>query len=325
MSDIDEAERTRTDHRRQHATGNGDLTGRVRGLLADTRNPRSPRAPWIYAIGALVLIAGLAGGGVAALAGRSSQDHFAATIVPAAVATSQPASSGVSGSASQPGAAAGPAQPSLGAADRSAQAAGSLPAPIPINSCPGSPTVQLQNKGLVVTGSAAVTPSSGTVATLSVSVQQHGSDVNALLGDVQAKLNAVIAALKGVGVPEANIEQTYLSSYGSGAEFSAYASLQARLTGQDQLSPATKAIAQVQGVTSYSTSTSVSDQATSQEMQTAVAGAAGQARDMAASTARAMGLGLGSVEGVVTQPPALCYRSGGATRVVQVTVTYALK
>jgi hypothetical protein len=38
-----------------------------------------------------------------------------------------------------------------------------------------------------------------------------------------------------------------------------------------------------------------------------------------------MGIGLGSVEGVVTQPPALCYLSGGPTRVVQVTVTYALK
>lgn len=325
MSEIDEAERGGANHRR--VATSGDVSGRARDFLAGAPYQRWRQAPWMYAIAALVLIGLLAGLGAWALAGRGSQDHFAATIVPAPAATTSSADSGATSSSSQGFAAAGPAQ-----AARSSQAPGSsqgfasLPSPIvPFNSCPGSPTVQLQNKGLVVTGSAAVMSASGSAATLSVSVQRQGSDVNTLLGDVQAKLDAVIAALKGVGVPESNIQQTYLSSYGSGTQFTAYASLQARLTGQDQLAPATKAVTQVQGVTSYSTSTSLSDQATSQEMQTAVASAASQARDMATSTARAMGIGLGSVEGVVTQPPALCYLSGGPTRVVQVTVTYALK
>jgi hypothetical protein len=46
---------------------------------------------------------------------------------------------------------------------------------------------------------------------------------------------------------------------------------------------------------------------------------------MAAVTAKAAGVGLGNVESVVTQPPSVCYGNGTPTRVVQVTVTYAIK
>jgi len=56
-----------------------------------------------------------------------------------------------------------------------------------------------------------------------------------------------------------------------------------------------------------------------------VSAAAAQAREMAGTTARAAGVSLGNVESVATQPPALCYGPAGPTRVVQVTINYAIK
>ena len=47
---------------------------------------------------------------------------------------------------------------------------------------------------------------------------------------------------------------------------------------------------------------------------------------MAAAAAESAGVSLGQVEGVVAQPPAVCgYGPGGPQRVVQVTITYALR
>ena len=47
---------------------------------------------------------------------------------------------------------------------------------------------------------------------------------------------------------------------------------------------------------------------------------------MAAATAQASGVTLGPMESVVAQPPSVCgYGPVGPQRIVQVTVTYALK
>jgi hypothetical protein len=46
---------------------------------------------------------------------------------------------------------------------------------------------------------------------------------------------------------------------------------------------------------------------------------------MAATTASSAGVRLGDLQGIVVQPPVLCYGSSGPERVVQVTATYAIR
>jgi hypothetical protein len=46
---------------------------------------------------------------------------------------------------------------------------------------------------------------------------------------------------------------------------------------------------------------------------------------MAGSTATAAGVRLGDVQSVVAQPPVTCYGPAGPERVVQVSVTYAIR
>lgn len=203
-----------------------------------------------------------------------------------------------------------------------------FPAPYPIvgSSCSASPTVQFQGRGLAATGTAPI-KGSEQVGTVSATVQQSGTDAVAALDAVQAKIAAVRDALAKVGVPASSLEVSYFRTYGDpqARQFTAYASLQAVVTGTDALAQATRAVTQVAGVTAYSQSSPVAGQPTQEQVQNAVGRAAAQARDMAASTAAAAGVKLGDVQSVVAQPPVTCYGPSGPERVVQVTTTYAIK
>jgi uncharacterized protein YggE len=144
---------------------------------------------------------------------------------------------------------------------------------------------------------------------------------------VQSRIAAVRDALTKAGVPASAIQVSSFSAYGDTQrrQFTAYASVQATVSGTDALATATDAVLQVPGVSAYSSSSPVAGRPTQQEVQDAVGEAAGQARQMAAGTATAAGVHLGDVQSVVAQPPSVCYGSNGPERVVQVTVTYALK
>jgi hypothetical protein len=188
--------------------------------------------------------------------------------------------------------------------------------------------VQFQGRGLAATGVAAIVAgSTDAVTNLSVNVQEHGSDAATVVSGAQAKLSAAVAALVKAGVPETAIQRPYFGSYGDGQghNFYAYGSIQAQVSGQDLLAAATAAVLQVPGIQGYSTSNGLGGQPTASEVATAVTAAAGQAKDMAAATARAAGVTLGGAESIVTQPPSLCYGNGAPQRVVQVTITYAIK
>ena len=110
-----------------------------------------------------------------------------------------------------------------------------------------------------------------------------------------------------------------------GKQYTAYASIQAQLTGNDQLTQATRSVLQTGGVSGYSTSSTLAVQPTNAEVQTAVSVASAQAGDMASATARAAGVALGNVQSVAAQPPSVCYGPSGPMRVVQVTINYAIK
>jgi len=208
-----------------------------------------------------------------------------------------------------------------------AQPQGSTTLPVIGPSCGSAPTVQFQGRGLVATGVAPIVAGATPTTTLTVSVQDHGGDAATVIGNAQARSQAVMAALKQSGVPDSAIQQTSFSSYGDlqGRQFTAYATIQAQVEGADRLAQATRAVSQVAGIGGYSTGSSQVAQPSSDEVQAAVSGAAGQARDMAAATARAAGVTLGAVQGLTTQPPTVCYGPSGPARIVQVTVTYALK
>ncbi|HXM53781.1 MAG TPA: SIMPL domain-containing protein [Candidatus Dormibacteraeota bacterium] len=294
---------------------------------ADTVDVSSARRlpPWwpYAAAGGAALVLVLAAAVTAtALAARSGAGPGFATVVPPAVATNaQPAAAdaapGGAGAASQADA-------------RSSAPSLALPAPAPIAppaaSCSASPTVQFQGRGLAATGIAPVA-AGDQAGTVNVTVQQSAADAASALGAVQTRIAAVRDALAKAGVPAAAVQVSYYRSYGDTAsrQFTAYASLQASVTGADAMAEATKAVLQVPGVTAYSTSSPVAGRPSQEQVQTAVGQAAAEARDMANSTATAAGVRLGDVQSVVAQPPAICYGPTGQERVVQVTVTYAIK
>jgi uncharacterized protein YggE len=254
------------------------------------------------------------------------------TIVPAS-ASQQTGTTGTSGTTgAAPSGAAGAAI----ASDKAISAAPVQTAPnsasssaVPIGPpCAAAPTVQFQGRGLAVTGMAPVVvsqPQSGTMS-LSVSIQQTGTDPATVIGGVQAKVSAVESALQKAGVPAADVQQSYFNTYGSpqSRQFSAYASITAQVAAS-QVADATKAVLGVDGVTGYSTSTGSPAQPSQDEMQAAVTNATSQATGMAQTMARAANVRLGSIDSVVTQPPSVCYGGGLPTRVVQVTITYALR
>jgi uncharacterized protein YggE len=281
---------------------------------------------WRYAAaGAATLVLVLAAALVAsALTARGGAQGVSSTVVPPAAAApaaaSQQAAAGTGASAAD--------ARSLAPAASGQSAAVALPQPYPIvgSSCSASPTVQFQGRGLAATGTAAVTGSEQ-MGTVSVSVQQSGADVAAALGAVQARIAAVRDALAKVGVPASGVQVSYYRTFADtqGRQFTAYASLQATVTGMDALTQATQAVSQIPGVSAYSQSSPVAAEPTQDQVQNAVGRAAAQARDMAASTATSAGVRLGDVQSLVAQPPVTCYGSSGPQRVVQVTATYAIK
>jgi uncharacterized protein YggE len=268
------------------------------------------------------LVVGLLLGGHAGLGGG-----FASTVVPAAPTStgSDAASQGAAASGTTPAdrlAAGAPAASSLAPTGSAVP----FPGPILYNQCAPGPTVQFQGRGLAVTGSAPITTTGPALSTLSVSIQERGNDPATVIGNAQARVQAIVTALEQAGVPRTAIQPSYFSSYGtpSAGNYYAYASVSAQVT-SDQLAAASRAVLQVGGVTGYSNSSTLPAQPSAQEVQAAVGLAAAQARSMAVATASAVGVRLGDAQSVATQPPALCYGTGGPSRVVQVTVTYALR
>jgi uncharacterized protein YggE len=290
----------------------------------------SPQLPawWRYAAaGAAALVLVLAGALVAsALSARGTQGVTATVVPPAADIQSSAASQ----QAAAPSAAAGSTADARSLAPASgAQSAGvALPAPYPIvgGSCSASPTVQFQGRGLAATGMAAITGAEQ-VGTISVSVQKSGADAASALGAVQATIAAVRDALTKVGVPATSVQLSYYRTYADvlGRQFTAYASLQATVTGMDALTQATQAVSQLPGVTAYSQSSPVAAEPTQDQVQNAVGRAAAQAKDMATASAMSAGVTLGTLQSLVAQPPVTCYGSSGPERVVQVTAMYAIR
>jgi len=298
--------------------------------VAQTASLRLP--PWwrYAAAGAAALALVLLGGlGAAALTGRGGGAGFSTVVVPPAADVPASGSSGASAAASAPAAASGVANDARLAAPSGSQSLG-LPATSPIAppaaSCSASPTVQFQGRGLAATGIAPVAATQQ-VGTVNVTVQQSGSDPSAALGAVQTRIAAVRDALTKAGVSAAAIQVSYYRSFGdtSTRQYTAYASLQATVTGADALAEATKAVLGVPGISAYSTSSPAAGRPTQAEVETAVGQAASQAKEMAASIASASGVRLGDVQSVVAQPPAMCYGPTGQERIVQVTVTYAIR
>ena len=284
-------------------------------------------ARWRYpAAGVAALVLVLATALVAsALTGRGGAQGVTATVVPpAASVQSTTAPQQASASAAAPGVAAD----ARSAAPAGASSSIALPAPYPIpgGSCSASPTVQFQGRGLAATGTAAITGSEQ-MGTISVSVQQNGADAAAALNAVQARIAAVRDALAKVGVPASSVQVSYYRTYADtlGRQFSAYASLQATVTGMDMLTQATQAVSLLPGVSAYSQSSPVAAEPTQDQVQNAVGRAAAQAKDMAASSATSAGVSLGTLQSLVAQPPVTCYGSSGPERVVQVTAMYAIR
>lgn len=270
-----------------------------------------------YGAVAILLAAAVA---ITILAGRAfgtAAPAFSSSVVPAAGSYS-------AGSAAGSG------------ADRQASAAlGAAPAPAPAaqgssfpvgGGCISAPTVQFQGRGLSATGTGVVAGSGAAgPSMLNLSVQERGTDAATVLALVQSRLAAVTALLRRSGVGEGDIRSSYFNGYQDpmSKQFSASASLQATLK-SDQVAEVSRNVLQA-GVTSYSVSAGSPSEASAGEIQSAVSAAAAQARDMAAATAKAVGVTLGPVESVVAQPPVQCYLSGGPARIVQVTATYALR
>jgi len=289
------------------------------GIAAD----RLIHTPWLLpaaAVFAVVCLVLAAVGFGMALSARGTSSGFSSTVIPGRPDVQTSTTTDSTRAAAASGAAA-PAALQAGAAQSPA-----LPGFFG-GSCAAAPTVQFQGRGLAATGVAPVASSAPAAIALNVSVQEHGGDAATVISNAQAKVQAVVNALQQAGVPGSVIQQTSFSSFGDfqGKQFTAYASIQAQVTGNDQLTQATRAVLQIGGVSGYSTSSTLAVQPTNAEVQTAVSAASAQASDMATATARAAGVALGSVQSVATQPPSVCYGPSGPTRVVQVTINYAIK
>ena len=284
---------------------------------------RLPQVPWLLpavAVFAIVCLVLAAVGLGSALSARGTSSGFSSTVIPAR----PDAQTSSTSAASQ-------AVPAPAAAAPASLSAGSVQSPgLPVvfgGSCAAAPTVQFQGRGLATTGVAPVAPSTPATTNLNVSVQEHGADAATVISNAQAKVQAVVNALQQAGIRGSAIQQTSFSSFGDfqGKQFTAYASIQTQVTGNDQLTQATRAILQIGGISGYSTSSTLAVQPTNAEVQTAVSTASAQASEMASATARAAGVTLGSVQSVATQPPTVCYGPAGPMRVVQVTINYAIK
>jgi uncharacterized protein YggE len=293
----------------------------------DSRSSLQLPSWWRYAAaGAAALVLVLAGALLAlALGARGGTQGVSSTVVPPAADVQATASQQTAAPASAAAGASAVNTPARSSADAQSLA---LPAPYPIvgSSCSASPTVQFQGRGLAATGMAAITGAEQ-VGTISVSVQKTGADAASALGAVQATIAAVRDALAKVGVPATSVQLSYYRTYADtlGRQFTAYASLQATVTGMDALTQATQTVSQLPGVTAYSQSSPVAAEPTQDQVQNAVGRAAAQAKDMASASATSAGVTLGTLQSLVAQPPVTCYGSSGPQRVVQVTAMYAIR
>lgn len=308
-------------------------------MIGIERTSSSPPGPWpwlrghaaLAAAAGLVCLVLLVAGVVAALeaTARAGSSPPLTSIVPAAPAAQpgvavQPAAAGSAAGAAP---AAGAAAPAAGAASGAQAGTTALPGGVVVpTSCGTAPTVQFRGRGLAVTGVAPVVSSAPQVTTLTATLQEHGTDAASVVEMAQARVDAVVAALQQAGVPASAIHRSSFSSYGDvlGRSFTAYATVQAELTGTDQVTRASRAVLEVGGVSGYSTSSGLTAMPTADEIQAAVAAATAEARDTASAAAQAAGVGLGDLQALATQPPSVCYGSGGPTRVVQVTASYAI-
>lgn len=284
------------------------------------------------AAGAVVLVLGLLALGGAALVARGAPSPgFSTVVVPPRADQAAGATGTTQAGAPAAGAPAASGSAAI-ASDRAGVAAPTLAQGGPTSSaivgpsCSAAPTVQFQGRGLAATGTALISPSDSSTMALTVNVQQTGTDAAAVIAGVQAKLSAVEAVLQKAGVPAGSIQRSYFSTYGSPLQkqFSAYAAIVAQV-GANQLADASRAVLQIEGISGYSTSTSFSSPPSQEELKSATAQATSQATEMAVSMADTAGVTLGSLVSVVTQPPTVCSGGGVPSRMVQVTVTYALR
>ena len=308
-------------------------------MIGSERTSSSSAVPWpwlrgraaLVAAAGLVCVVCLGAGGVVALglAGRAGSSPPLTSIVPAAPAVDSggPAQQDAAGSAAGAAPAAGAAAPAAGPARGGQAGTTALPGGVVVpTSCGTAPAVQFRGRGLAVTGVAPVATSAPQVTTLTATLQEHGTDAASVVEMAQARVDAVVAALQQAGLPASAVHRSSFSSYGDvlGRSFTAYATVQAELTGTEQVARASRAVLEVGGVSGYSTSSGLTAMPSPEEVQAAVAAATTQARDTALAVARAAGVRLGDLQALATQPPSICYGSGGPTRVVQVTASYAI-
>jgi uncharacterized protein YggE len=323
-------------------------------------NPRSgrPRLVLIGAAAALTLLAG-GTGAVAATAVRHTDQPGTASGGPSLYIPSAGGPQGSGGTtASDMGLAAGaPAYAGVGAAapGRSGGAYSSAPAnssmlypyPYPYPGfCSGQAPAQVTGQVVTATGMSRLdvpTPPANYVLNAQINEQGPG-DVQKLVTDAQAKLNAVVDALVKAGVPKSSIHTSNVNVWVSGgvvplpastpgnppkgvAQTNVNASLQATLGSLDVVD---KAVAAATGAGANGVNVSTAYAQPSPPGNDAVSAgitqATGQARQLAEATAKAAGVTLGSVHAVVTQQPTLCgWGPDGPQMVVAVTVAYDLK
>jgi uncharacterized protein YggE len=201
----------------------------------------------------------------------------------------------------------------------------------PVNSCAGLPSVSVTGRALGATGVGHVEASPGSVSgTLFINLNETGPDAAGTAAALQARITSLQGVLEtnGVAKGEARVSSFSINSQQKGPGVSAwqgFAMVQATLPA-DQMPKAAAEAVKVAGVSGYRTGTIVTGEPSHESVQKAIAAATAQAKDAAASTAKAAGVTLGPLENIVTLPPTFCgYGPQGPDRIVQVSLTYAIK
>jgi uncharacterized protein YggE/ElaB/YqjD/DUF883 family membrane-anchored ribosome-binding protein len=233
-------------------------------------------------------------------------------------------------SAPQPGGQPAVTPPGQGVGAGGGAAGGGFPG-TPVNSCATMPSVSVAGRALGATGVGHVAPGPGGVSgTLFINLNETGPDAAGTAAALQARITNLQSVLEANGVAkgDSRVSSFSLSSQLKGPGVSAwqgFATVQATVPA-DQMPKAAAEVVKAPGVSGYATGTVLTGEPSPEAVQTAIAAATAQARAAASSTAKAAGVTLGPLENVVTFPPTLCgYGSQGPDRIVQVSLTYALK
>jgi len=202
----------------------------------------------------------------------------------------------------------------------------------------------IQGTVVTATGSTRLDVSSiGQQLSLNAGIQdQSASDAGTALRNAQSRIDAIVNALVGAGIPRSAIHSSYYSvspSYGVGIavppgvpapnvekvqSFSVNGSVSATATNVDQLARATNAAASA-GASSVSVSSSSGynvAEPPDDQLTAAIARATATAKRMATAAAAAAGVQLGGVHSVVVSPPAMC-GAGAAGPQLTIAVTSA--